>query len=123
MMVGPCPAATGINPRSAPNVRIIVGESPCDIKMRSKPELMTRSTMSHRRFPMHTSTVPVPAAQYLRMSTDMQECSIENQAVVIKRYADANGFKILKTYEDAGKSGLVISQRRGLQSLLSDVLQ
>ena len=72
---------------------------------------------------MHTSPGPVPAAQYLRMSTDMQECSIENQAVVIKRYADANGFKILKTYEDAGKSGLVISQRKGLQSLLSDVLQ
>ena len=72
---------------------------------------------------MRTSPAPVPAAQYLRMSTDMQECSIENQAVVIQRYADANGFKILKTYEDAGKSGLTISQRKGLQSLLSDVLQ
>lgn len=72
---------------------------------------------------MRTSPAPVPAAQYLRMSSDMQECSIENQAVLIKQYADANGFKILKTYEDAGKSGLTISQRKGLQSLLSDVLQ
>lgn len=25
----------------------------------------------------------IPAAQYLRMSTDMQECSIENRAVAI----------------------------------------
>jgi DNA invertase Pin-like site-specific DNA recombinase len=57
------------------------------------------------------------------MSSDMQECSIENQAVAIQRYADANGFEILKTYEDAGKSGLTIGQRKGLQSLLSDVLQ
>jgi DNA invertase Pin-like site-specific DNA recombinase len=72
---------------------------------------------------MRTLPAPVPAAQYLRMSSDMQECSIENQAVVIQRYAEANGFKILKTYEDAGKSGLTISQRKGLQSLLSDVLQ
>ena len=72
---------------------------------------------------MRTSPAAVPAAQYLRMSSDMQECSIENQAVVIQQYADANGFKILKTYEDAGKSGLTISQRKGLQSLLSDVLQ
>lgn len=72
---------------------------------------------------MRTLPVPVPAAQYLRMSTDMQECSIENQVVVIQRYADANGFKVLKTYADAGKSGLTIRQRKGLQSLLSDVLQ
>ena len=50
------------------------------------------------------------------MSTDMQECSIENQAIVIQRYAEANGFKILKTYEDAAKSGLTITQRKGLQS-------
>ena len=72
---------------------------------------------------MRISPAPVPAAQYLRMSTDMQECSIENQTAVIQRYAEANGFQVLKTYEDAGKSGLTISQRRGLQSLLSDVLQ
>jgi len=72
---------------------------------------------------MLKSPDPVPAAQYLRMSTDMQECSIENQAVVIQRYAEANEFKIVKTYEDAGKSGLTISQRKGLQCLLSDVLQ
>jgi Resolvase, N terminal domain len=57
---------------------------------------------------MLKSPDPVPAAQYLRMSTDMQECSIENQAVVIQRYAEANEFKIVKTYEDAGKSGLTI---------------
>jgi DNA invertase Pin-like site-specific DNA recombinase len=53
----------------------------------------------------------------------MQECSIENQAIVIQRYAEANGFKVVTTYEDAGKSGLTITQRKGLQSLLSDVLQ
>src|SRR5215469_17025725 len=78
---------------------------------------------SRRRFAMRTSLSPVPAAQYLRRSTDMQECSMENQAVAIQRYADANGFVVIKTYEDAGRSGLTISQRKGLQSLLSDVMQ
>ena len=70
-----------------------------------------------------SSTQLVPAAQYVRMSTDMQECSIENQAVAIQRYAEANGFRIVKTYEDPGKSGLTISKRRGLQTLLADILQ
>jgi DNA invertase Pin-like site-specific DNA recombinase len=56
------------------------------------------------------------------MSTDMQECSIVNQAVAIQRYADANGFVVVKTYEDAGRSGLTITQRKGLQLLLSDVV-
>lgn len=65
----------------------------------------------------------IPAAQYLRMSTDMQECSMESQAVIIQRYANTNGFTIIKTYEDAGKSGLTISKRKGLQALLSDILQ
>ena len=66
---------------------------------------------------------PVPAAQYLRMSTDMQECSLENQAAVIHRYAETNGFTIVKTYEDPGRSGLTIAKRKGLQSLLFDILQ
>jgi DNA invertase Pin-like site-specific DNA recombinase len=57
------------------------------------------------------------------MSTDMQGCSLENQAVAIQRYADANGFVVVKTYEDAGRSGLTITQRKGLQSLLADVVQ
>jgi DNA invertase Pin-like site-specific DNA recombinase len=64
----------------------------------------------------------IPAAQYLRMSTERQEYSLDNQAVAIQRYADSHGFAIVKTYEDAGKSGLTIGHRNGLQALLTDIL-
>ncbi len=65
----------------------------------------------------------IPAAQYLRMSTDKQEYSIDNQAAAIQRYADLHGFSIVKTYEDAGKSGLTIGNRNGLKALLTDILK
>jgi DNA invertase Pin-like site-specific DNA recombinase len=71
---------------------------------------------------MHTEP-PIPAAQYLRMSTERQEYSIDNQAAVIHRYAEAHGYVIVQTYEDAGKSGLTIGHRNGLKALLSDILR
>ena len=64
---------------------------------------------------------PIPAAQYLRMSTDSQEFSINNQEAAIAQYARQYGFEIVQTYEDAGKSGVVLRQRPGLLQLLSDV--
>lgn len=48
--------------------------------------------------------LPIPAAQYLRMSTEHQQYSIENQSVAIQRYATVHGFYIVKSYTDAGKS-------------------
>lgn len=63
-----------------------------------------------------------PAAQYLRMSTDTQEFSIENQKAEIKRYADRLGYRIVRTYCDAGKTGLTLKYRPGLKELLKDVL-
>ncbi len=47
----------------------------------------------------------VPAAQYLRMSTEHQQYSLDNQAAAISRYADVNNFTVTHTYRDAGKSG------------------
>lgn len=63
----------------------------------------------------------VPAAQYLRMSTDLQQYSIDNQTVAISRYATENNLDIVRTYIDADKTGLVIAGRDGLTKLLSDV--
>ncbi|MCW0221516.1 MAG: recombinase family protein [Prosthecobacter sp.] len=62
------------------------------------------------------------AAQYVRMSTDMQKHSIENQAAAIALYAAQNGLEIVRTYEDVGKSGLRIKGRSGLKQLISDVV-
>lgn len=61
------------------------------------------------------------AAQYLRMSTTQQKYSLENQRGLIAAYAARHGYKISATYEDAGRSGLSINQRSGLQALLRDV--
>lgn len=63
----------------------------------------------------------VRAAQYVRMSTDEQEFSIQTQVSAIALYADQHGFEIVQTYEDAGRSGVVLRQRSGLIQLLSDV--
>ena len=51
---------------------------------------------------------PVRAAQYVRMSTEHQKYSTENQADIIQAYAERRGFEIVRTYADQGKSGLRI---------------
>ena len=61
------------------------------------------------------------AVQYVRMSTDMQKYSTENQIAAIAIYAARHGIEIVKTYVDAGKSGLTIKDRLGLQHLIKDV--
>lgn len=61
------------------------------------------------------------AAQYLRMSSERQVYSLGNQAAVIAGYAQAHGFELVRTYEDAGVSGLGMKGRAGLRELLADV--
>jgi DNA invertase Pin-like site-specific DNA recombinase len=61
------------------------------------------------------------AAQYVRMSTDHQRYSTENQADAILKYAETHGMEIVRTYSDEGKSGLNIGGREGLQRLLEDI--
>jgi DNA invertase Pin-like site-specific DNA recombinase len=55
------------------------------------------------------------------MSTEDQQYSIANQRSRIREYAQRQGFNIVKTYEDPGKSGVVIKHRKGLSALLKDV--
>jgi predicted site-specific integrase-resolvase len=61
------------------------------------------------------------AAQYVRMSTELQRYSIENQAATIAAYAQAHDLSIVRTYRDEGLSGLRLKNRRGLIRLLEDV--
>ncbi|MFK7881664.1 recombinase family protein, partial [Roseobacter sp.] len=61
------------------------------------------------------------AAQYVRMSTEHQRYSTENQAEAIQQYADERGYQIIRTYSDAGKSGLRIQGRAGLTQLIEDI--
>lgn len=64
---------------------------------------------------------PIPAAQYLRMSTEHQRYSIENQKAAIEEYAKQNYLRIVSTYVDAGKSGLDLVHRPGLRELLEHI--
>jgi len=64
----------------------------------------------------------IPAAQYLRMSTERQEYSFDNQRAAIGVYAAEAGFIVTHTYDDAGKSGLDLKRRDGLRRLLNDVV-
>ncbi|WP_341482703.1 recombinase family protein [Aurantimonas marianensis] len=64
---------------------------------------------------------PLRAAEYVRMSTEHQRYSTENQSDVIRRYAAQRGIEIVRTYVDAGRSGLNIEGRSGLQKLIADI--
>lgn len=63
----------------------------------------------------------VRAAEYVRMSTEHQRYSTDNQSEVIHRYADRRNYEVVKTYADEGKSGLNLGGRLALQQLLSDI--
>ena len=63
----------------------------------------------------------VRAAQYVRMSTDHQRYSTENQAEAIQQYATQRGIEIVRTYADEGKSGLSLDGRDALKRLIDDV--
>jgi DNA invertase Pin-like site-specific DNA recombinase len=63
------------------------------------------------------------AAQYMRMSSDQQPCSIDNQQIAIAKYANKNGLEIVATYVDEARTGLTIRGRSGMQQLLRDVME
>lgn len=67
------------------------------------------------------SDKPVRAAQYVRMSTEHQKYSTENQSETLQQYAAKRGIEIVRTYADEGKSGLRLDGRDALKQLIDDV--
>ena len=63
----------------------------------------------------------VQAAEYVRMSTDHQQYSTENQHAAIQQFAEAHGMTIVRSFIDEGKSGVGIQRRDALQDLLRTV--
>ncbi len=63
----------------------------------------------------------VRGVQYVRMSTEHQRYSTENQSDVIRQYAGTHDVEIVRTYADEGKSGLKLSGRDALKQLIDDV--
>jgi predicted site-specific integrase-resolvase len=68
-----------------------------------------------------TARAPSRAAQYVRMSTEHQQYSPENQLEIIRQYAAAHNMEIIQEYSDHGRSGLNIAGREGLNQLMDDV--
>lgn len=56
-------------------------------------------------------SLPLRAAEYVRMSTEHQQYSTENQSDKIREYAARRNIEIVRTYADEGKSGLRIDGR------------
>ena len=82
------------------------------------------ATISESTAEPSTSTASPPAfraAQYVRMSTEHQQYSTNNQADKIREYAERRNIQIVRTYADEGKSGLSIDGRASLQRLIADV--
>src|SRR5260370_32908835 len=74
-----------------------------------------------RRLLRPQTPLPVRAAQYVRMSTEHQQYSPENQLEVVRQYAASHNMEIVQEYSDHGRSGLNIAGREGLNQLMSDV--
>ena len=62
------------------------------------------------------------AAQYVRMSTEHQQYSLENQTATIAEYAFRHNFEIVRTYSDEARSGIDLAHRRGLRQLIDDIV-
>lgn len=62
-------------------------------------------------------------AVYIRMSTEMQTESPENQERQIRAYAAMYGIEIVKVYADLGVSGMTAEKREQFQTMIDDVEQ
>ncbi|SQH42306.1 Recombinase [Salmonella enterica] len=60
-------------------------------------------------------------AEYLRMSTDHQQYSLQNQSTFNQDFAKKHDMEIIVSYTDSGKSGVTIAGRQGLQQLIEDI--
>lgn len=72
--------------------------------------------------PSQIMSLRLKGAMYIRMSTELQIESPENQERAIRTYAAQYGIEIVKTYVDPGVSGIT-ERREEFQALIDDVEQ
>ncbi|NVN90149.1 MAG: recombinase family protein [Desulfuromonadales bacterium] len=73
--------------------------------------------------PAEIKSLRLKGAMYIRMSTELQVESPENQERAIRTYAAEYGIEIVKTYADLGVSGITTEKREQFQTLIDDVEQ
>jgi DNA invertase Pin-like site-specific DNA recombinase len=82
---------------------------------------MRKRTQGGGRVENPASSNSRQAAAYVRMSTEHQQYSTDNQLAAIAQYAQKRGFEITCSYADEGKSGLNLEGRNALKRLLHDI--
>ena len=95
--------------------------TPCRVPSKPSPARLATTGAMTRPHTSLSANGPILAAQYVRMSTEHQQYSIDNQSDEISAYAKANNMEVVRTYTDAGKSGLTIENRPGLRQMIADV--
>ena len=65
------------------------------------------------------TTELIPAVGYIRMSSDRQEASLQQQRNEIKKLAEGK-YNIIRWYTDEGISGAESDKRAGFKQLISD---
>ena len=65
-------------------------------------------------------TKQIAAASYVRMSTDKQETSPDQQREAIAKLAVERGYEIIASYEDLGISGNDTAKRSGFRQMIAD---
>lgn len=63
------------------------------------------------------STARIPAVVYLRRSSDRQEKSIDDQRTAVAKYADENGYTLVREYVDDAISGDDIERRLAFKEM------
>ena len=66
------------------------------------------------------SDEPMTAVAYYRMSTLLQDKSIDDQRTHVTKYAKRHGYAILREYKDEGISGDDAINRAGFLQMISD---
>jgi DNA invertase Pin-like site-specific DNA recombinase len=69
---------------------------------------------------MATTIKAVPAAGYVRMSDDKQETSLKQQRQEIHRYAEKEGYQVVRWYTDEGISGDDTERRIQFKRMIGD---
>lgn len=92
----------------------------CGARLPAYAEIIHMTTHSDTNANVASQAL-IPAAQYIRMSTEHQQYSTENQSDVIIEYARKRGYQIVETFADEGKSGLRLEGRAALKRLIKTV--